>query len=68
MELLMQMLVLQSPMVLNLVIGGVSLLIGTGIAFLIINAVMRNKSTNLIKEAEGEAEIIKQQKILQATS
>jgi ribonuclease Y len=47
-------------------VGGASLLVGTGIAFLLVNTIIRKKSNNLIKEAEGEAEMIKQQKILQA--
>ena len=66
MELLMQALVLQTPMVPYFLIGGVSLLVGTGIAFLLVNTIVKKKSNNLIKEAEGEAEMIKQQKILQA--
>ena len=66
MELLMHSLVLQTPMALNLMIGGASLLVGAGIAFFIFKIVVKKKSNNLIKEAEGEAEMIKQQKILQA--
>lgn len=62
----MQSLVLQTPMVPYFLIGGVSLLAGTGIAFLLVNAIVKKKSNNLVKEAEGEAEMIKQQKILQA--
>ena len=62
----MHSLVLQSTMVLYLVIGGASLLVGAGVAFFVYSLVIRNKSNNLIKEAEGEAEMIKQQKILQA--
>jgi ribonuclease Y len=53
-------------MVLYLVIGGGSLLVGAGITFFIYSLVVRKKSNNLIKEAETEAEMIKQQKILQA--
>jgi ribonuclease Y len=53
-------------MVLYLVIGGASLLVGAGVAFLMYSMVIRKRSSNLIKEAEGEAEVIKQQKILQA--
>lgn len=64
MELLTQF--LMQSMVLNLVIGGASLLVGTGIAFLLVKKVVKGKSNNLLKEAEGEAEMIKQQKILQA--
>ena len=37
MELLMQLLVLQTPMVLYIVVGGASLLVGTGIAFILFN-------------------------------
>jgi ribonuclease Y len=66
MELIMHSLVLQSTMVLYLVIGGASLLVGAGVAFFIYSLVVRKKSNNLIKEAEAEAEMIKQQKILQA--
>jgi ribonuclease Y len=66
MELFVLSLVLQAPMVPYLLIGGASLLAGTGIAFLLVNTVVRKRSNNLIKEAEGEAEMIKQQKILQA--
>jgi ribonuclease Y len=66
MELLTQALVLQSTMVTYLAVGGASLLIGTGVAFLIMTTVAKSKSSNLIKEAEVEAEMIKQQKILQA--
>ena len=66
MELLMQSLVLQTPMIPYFLIGGISLLIGTGIAFLLVNAIVKKKSNNLVKEAEGEADMIKQQKILQA--
>ncbi len=66
MELITYLLVLQSPVVLSVVVGGVSLLVGTGVAFIIMNVVVKRKSNNLIKEAEVEAEMIKQQKILQA--
>ena len=66
MELFMHALVLQTPMIPYLVIGGASLLVGTGIAFLLVNAISKKKSNNLVKDAESEAEMIKQQKILQA--
>ena len=62
----MQSLVMQAPMVPYFLIGGVSLLAGTGIAFLMVRTIMKKKSNRLVKEAEGEAEMIKQQKILQA--
>ena len=42
------------------------MLLGIGVAFYLVNKIVRGKSNNLIKEAEGEAEMIKQQKILQA--
>ena len=66
MELLTYSLMLQSPMALYFVIGGASLLVGTGIAFLLVKTFVKGKSNNLLKEAESEAEMIKQQKILQA--
>ncbi len=66
MELLMHLLVLQSPTGLSFVIGGASLLLGTGIGFFLVNRIVKGKSNNVLKEAEGEAEMIKQQKILQA--
>ena len=37
MELLTQLLVLQSSMVMYLVVGGASLLVGAGIAFFLVN-------------------------------
>jgi ribonuclease Y len=66
MELFMHLMVLQSNTVYYFLIGGASLLLGTGVAFYLVNRIVRGKSNNLIKEAEGEAEMIKQQKILQA--
>jgi ribonuclease Y len=66
MELFMHLMVLQSYTINYFLIGGASLLLGTGIAFYLVNKIVRGKSNNLIKEAEGEAEMIKQQKILQA--
>ncbi len=66
MELITQLLVLQAPLVPYFLIGGASLLVGTGIAFLLVNTMVRKKSNKLVKEAEAEAEMIKQQKILQA--
>ena len=64
MELLMQSLVLQANM--TWLIGGASLLVGSGVAFLVLNTLTKRKSGDIIREAEGEAEMIKQQKILQA--
>jgi ribonuclease Y len=62
----MHLMVLQSNMVYYFLIGGASLLLGIGVAFYLVNKIVRGRSNNLIKEAEGEAEMIKQQKILQA--
>ena len=64
MELLMQSLVLQANM--TWLIGGASLLVGAGVAFLVLTTLTKRKSRDIIREAEGEAEMIKQQKILQA--
>ena len=66
MELLMHLVVLQSSMVMYLVVGGASLLFGAGIAVFLANRLVRGKSNNMLKEAQSEAEMIKQQKILQA--
>lgn len=66
MELLTYSLILQSPMVLYFVIGGASLLVGAGIAFFLVNSIAKGKSNKQLTEAESEAEMIKQQKILQA--
>ena len=64
MELIMHLIMLQTSIF--FLVGGASLLLGGGIAFFVYNAVIKKKSNNLIIEAEGEAEMIKQQKILQA--
>ena len=66
MELLMNPLILQVTMVGYLVVGGAALLIGVGVAYFIFNAAQKKKSTSIVKEAEIEADMIKQQKILQA--
>ena len=47
MELLMHLLVLQSPMVWYLVIGGASLLVGTGLAFVLVNGIVKKKNSKL---------------------
>jgi len=59
-------LILQSSMALYFVIGGASLLLGGGVVFFLVNTMVRGKNNKLLKEAESEAEMIKQQKILQA--
>jgi len=61
----MHLLVLQSPG-LYFLIGGASLLVGSGVSFLLVKGIVKGKNSKLLKEAEGEAEMIKQQKILQA--
>ena len=66
MELLMHLLVLQSLTGLHFLIGGASLLVGAGLAFVLVNSILKGKNSKLLKEAENEAEMIKQQKILQA--
>ena len=66
MELLTYSLILQSSMALYFVIGGISLLVGAGITFFLVKTIVKGKSNKLLTEAESEAEIIKQQKILQA--
>ncbi len=66
MELLTYSLMLQSLSVWYFVIGGISLLVGAGIAVVLVNTVVKGKNSRLMKEAESEAEMIKQQKILQA--
>ena len=62
----MHLVVLQSSMVMYLVIGGASLLVGAGVAVFLADRIARRKSNNMLKEAQSEAEMIKQQKILQA--
>lgn len=58
-------LVLLTPLQ-NFLIGGISLLAGAGIGFVILNLTVKKRSNTIIREAESEAEMIKQQKILQA--
>ena len=52
--------------IVTVVIAVASLVVGSVLTYLIYQAMMRRKSTNLIKEAEAEAEVIKKDKILQA--
>jgi ribonuclease Y len=49
-----------------IIISIISLVAGGIITYLINQAILRKKSTNIIKEAEAEAEVIKKDKILQA--
>lgn len=66
MELLINQMILQIPLGWCLVTGGAALIAGAGIAYLILTTVMRKKSNSIIEEAEHEAEMIKQRKMLQA--
>ena len=58
--------ILQIPLGWCLVTGGAALIAGAGIAYLVLTTVMRKKSNSIIEEAEHEAEMIKQRKMLQA--
>jgi ribonuclease Y len=53
-------------MITEIIIGIVALIAGSVISILIYQAALKRKSTNIIKEAEAEAEVIKKDKILQA--
>jgi ribonuclease Y len=52
--------------ILLIIIGLAGLFTGTVVTYLVNRAVQQNKSTNIIKEAEAEAEVLKKDKILQA--
>lgn len=66
MELYTLIIFLQQNMVPVIVAGSAGLVLGSAIAWFLVNVVMKKKNTQKLKEAEGEAEMIKQQKILQA--
>lgn len=53
-------------MIPEIIIGFVSLIVGSLTAVLIYKASQKRRSTNIIKDAETEAEVIKKDKILQA--
>ncbi len=53
-------------MVVNIIIGVVSFIAGLLITYFAYQQYLRQKSTNIIREAEAEAEVIKKDKILQA--
>ena len=53
-------------MITEIIIGIVSLIAGSVVAILIYQASLKRRSTNIIKDAETEAEVIKKDKILQA--
>jgi len=52
--------------ILTIVLVLAAIVTGAVIAYLVNQAVLRRKSTNIIKEAEAEAEVLKKDKILQA--
>ena len=62
----MNQIILQIPLGWCLVTGGAALIAGAGIAYLILTTFMRKKSNSIIEEAEHDAEMIKQRKMLQA--
>ena len=49
-----------------LIVGGAGLLVGSGLTYLIIQVILKNRSQKIIKEAKAEGEVIKKDKILQA--
>jgi ribonuclease Y len=53
-------------MVVNIIIGIVSFIAGLLITYFSYRQYLKQKSTNIIREAEAEAEVIKKDKILQA--
>jgi len=66
MELLITQMILQVPLAGYLISGGGSLLVGGFAAYLITQATIKRKGNRIITEAEQEAEMIKQRKMLQA--
>ena len=53
-------------MVLTIIVGAVSFIIGSSIGYFIWQTALKRRHKNIIKEAETEAEVIKKDKILQA--
>jgi len=53
-------------MIVNIIIGVVSFIAGLLITYFAYQQYLKQKSTNIIREAEAEAEVIKKDKILQA--
>lgn len=66
MELLISTTILQIPTMMCVALAGGGLIIGGLIAFFIAQANIKNKGNRIITEAEQEAEMIKQRKMLQA--
>ena len=52
--------------ILTLVLALVGLVTGAIVTYLVNQAILRKRSTNIVKEAEAEAEVLKKDKILQA--
>jgi ribonuclease Y len=50
----------------NIAIGGIALIAGTGLSYYLWQVVLRARRKKIIAEAEAEAEVIKKEKILQA--
>ena len=50
----------------NIAIGGIALIAGTGLSYYLWQVVLRSRRKKIITEAEAEAEVIKKEKILQA--
>src|SRR6056297_3705730 len=66
MELLITQMILQVPMTGCIIAGFAGLVIGSVAAYLITQASIKRKGNRIITEAEHEAEMIKQRKMLQA--
>lgn len=66
MELLITQMILQVPTMGCVIAGAAGLLIGGGAAYMITQSSIKKKGNRIITEAEQEAEMIKQRKMLQA--
>ena len=53
-------------MVIEIIIGVAGLLVGAAVTWVLMNTALKNRSNEIIREAEAEAEVIKKDKILQA--
>jgi ribonuclease Y len=60
------MIISQVPLAGYLISGGGALLVGAGAAYLICTASIRRKGNKILENAEADAEMIKQKKMLQA--
>lgn len=66
MELLITKMILQIPLMGYLLSGGLALIAGVVATYFICTASIKKKGNTIIKDAEQEAEMIKQRKMLQA--